>query len=86
MRPLDFWLPQLNSDVILRNPMTLQPISGSPSRHPLPAKTLCPWPLLQKGGCGGEVGIRREEGFASVSAMIVILEMEKRGSLSPGVR
>lgn len=52
--------------------MTLLPIFESPLRHPLHAKTLCPWALLQKERCGGEVGTRREVRFASVSVMIII--------------
>lgn len=52
----------------------------------MPAKMLCPWALLQKGRCGGEVRTRREEGFASVLAAVVIWEMEKRGFLSPMVK
>lgn len=51
---------------VLGSLMTLLPIFESPLRHPLHAKTLCPWALLQKEQSGGEVGIRREVRFASL--------------------
>lgn len=43
MSPLDFWLPQLQQDVILGILMTSQAIFGNPQRRPLTAKIPCPW-------------------------------------------